>query len=153
RARAARRSRRSLDTSRVLQRFHRLRSVVQGQQPCFSPLFELGSACDQTSYNDCAELCDVTAFLTRCNYSHSQPAAAGGGIKPGVERGSAATPGISRKYTSSPRSGRQLFVIRHYQWLSPASRAVAINPDRTWGCGCAPPQALLCRPLSRAKID
>jgi RNA polymerase sigma factor (sigma-70 family) len=50
------------------------------------------------------------------------------------------TPGISRKYTSSPRSGRQLFVIRHYQWLSPASRAYAINSDRTWGSAALRPR-------------
>src|SRR5262245_37205286 len=50
------------------------------------------------------------------------------------------TPGISRKYMSSPRSGRQLFVIRHYQWLSPASRAAAINPDRTWASAALHPR-------------
>src|SRR5262245_19667094 len=37
---------------------------------------------------------------------------AGGRIKPGVER--SGTPGILRNHTSSPRSGRQLFVIRHF---------------------------------------
>src|SRR5262245_8684365 len=77
---------------------------------------------------------------------------AGGRIKPGVERGSA-EPQEYRVDTHQAReAARQLFVIRHYQWLSPSSRAYAINSDRTWGCGCAPPRALLCRPLSRAKI-
>jgi len=82
---------------------------------------------------------------------------AGGRIEPGVERDSAATPGIWRKSASSPRSGRQLFVIRHFiiieiGWMAVARFAgLYDNPDRTWGCGCAPPQALLCRPLSRAK--
>src|SRR5215510_16392756 len=37
---------------------------------------------------------------------------AGGRIEPGVER--SGTPGGWRNHTSSPRSGRQLFVIRHF---------------------------------------
>src|SRR5215470_18662358 len=55
------------------------------------------------------------------------------------------TPGIWDKRTASPRSGRQLFVIRYFsiieigQWLSPASRACDINRDCTWGS--APPRS------------
>src|SRR5262245_35507830 len=50
---------------------------------------------------------------------------AGVRIEPGVERGSAATPGIWRNHTSSPRSGRQRFVIRYLIIIEIASIAVA----------------------------
>src|SRR5262245_32385031 len=84
---------------------------------------------------------------------------AGGRIEPGVERGSAATPGIWRNHTSSPRSGRQLFVIRHFVIIVIKPIAVARfagwddKPLSYLGFRCAPPQALFCRPRSRAGVQ
>jgi hypothetical protein len=42
-------------------------------------------------------------------------------IEPGVER--SGTPGRWRNHTSSPRSGRQLFVIRHFIIIEPMAVA------------------------------
>jgi hypothetical protein len=44
-------------------------------------------------------------------------------IEPGVER--SGTPGIWRNHTSSPRSGRQLFMIRHFNVFEIQPVAVA----------------------------
>src|SRR6266542_3472871 len=53
----------------------------------------------------------------------SSACGAGGRIKPGVER--SGTPGRWRNHTSSPRSGRQLFVIRHFMIIEIGPIAVA----------------------------
>src|SRR5215510_4146250 len=75
-------------------------------------------------------------------------------MEPGVER--SGTPGIWRKYTSSPRSGRQLFVIRRIEIEPMAVARSAGLRDKCWtylGLRCAPPQAPCCRPHPRAKIQ
>src|SRR5262245_54999808 len=72
---------------------------------------------------------------------------AGGRIEPGVER--SGTPGIWCEQASSPRSGRQLFVIRSFIIIEIGSIAVARFAglrDKSLsylGFRCAPPQALL----------
>jgi len=84
----------------------------------------------------------------------SSACGAGGRIEPGVER--SGTPGIWRNHTSSPRSGRQLFVIRHFMIIEIGPIAAARFAgwdDKSLsylGFRCAPPQALFCRPRSRA---
>src|SRR6266498_1415569 len=76
----------------------------------------------------------------------SSACGAGGRIKPGVER--SGTPGRWRNHTSSPRSGRQLFVIRHFMIIEIGPIAVARfagwddKPLSYLGFRCAPPQQL-----------
>ena len=56
----------------------------------------------------------VTSSMTcgRFNSSHFSARGAGGRVEPVVKR--SGTPGICRKRAPSPRSGRQLLVIRHF---------------------------------------
>jgi len=56
----------------------------------------------------------VTQTFARYDSSHFQPAGAGDRLKPEVERGSAEPQEYGVTIPSSPRSGRQLFVIRHF---------------------------------------
>ena len=86
----------------------------------------------------------VAQTFARNGASHLQPTNAGDRVKPYhyphfdafLARGCgrqhkawggalAAAPGIWRKYTSSPRSGRQLFVIRHFMIIEIEPMAVA----------------------------
>src|SRR6266508_1511871 len=64
----------------------------------------------------------LPTFFTICGRGF-QPADAGGRIEPGVER--QRNPRIWRKYASSPRSGRQLFVMRHFIIIEIGPMAVA----------------------------
>jgi len=65
----------------------------------------------------------ITHNFARNECSHSQPADAGGSIKPGVER--SGTPGTIRIYRTSPRSGRQLLAQRRWWWNGAWQKAAA----------------------------
>src|SRR6266498_5777732 len=87
----------------------------------------------------------LPTFFTICGRGF-QPADAGGRIEPGVER--QRNPRIWCKYASSPRSGRQLFVMRHFIIIEIGPMAVARfagwddTPLSYLGFRCAPPQQL-----------
>src|SRR5262245_42148592 len=74
----------------------------------------------------------------------SSACGAGGRIEPGVER--SGTPGRWRNHTSSPRSGRLLFVTRHFMIIEIGPIAVARfagwddKPLRTWGSAALHPR-------------
>jgi uncharacterized protein (DUF433 family) len=90
-----------------------------------------------------------TQLFARNGCPHSQPADAGDSIKPGVERVSAEPQecGVSEHQARGAGGSFSLFAIslssRVGQWLSPAPRACATNPRRTWGSAALHPGSTL----------